>query len=205
MSRIINEKTKQIATDMLINIVGTAIPLIVLQLIIYPIVAKKIDAESYGQMQSIMSVIYLVGGTLGSALSTTRLVKDYEYREKNIFADFNYLFIIALIITTILVPVVVKAVFNIKSFTELLLIIIVAILNFATNYLQVGFRLKLNYRAIFICKVLNCVGYIAGFGVFLLSLKWQWIFIFSMLFEAIFSIVKTDLLKDIQQLLNRHL
>lgn len=79
-----SSKTKQIVFDMFINLLGTGISLVILQLFIYPIAAQNIDADSYGEMQSVMSLVYLVGGTLGGALSTTRLVREYEYQEKNI-------------------------------------------------------------------------------------------------------------------------
>ena len=59
---------------MLINLIGTGLPLVALQLIVYPIVARRIDADAYGRMQSLVSVIFLISGTLGGALSTTRLI-----------------------------------------------------------------------------------------------------------------------------------
>ena len=50
MNHSITDKKKRIATDMLINLVGTGLPLIALQLIVYPIVARTIDADAYGRM-----------------------------------------------------------------------------------------------------------------------------------------------------------
>ena len=49
---------------MLINLIGTGLPLVALQLIVYPIVARRIDADAYGRMQSLVSVIFLISGTL---------------------------------------------------------------------------------------------------------------------------------------------
>ena len=53
--------------------------------------AKKLESETYGQMQSIISVVYLISGTMGAALSTTRLVREFDYNEVGIKADFNIL------------------------------------------------------------------------------------------------------------------
>ena len=66
---------------MMINLIGTGFPLFVLQIVIYPIVAKMIPAEVYGQMQSTLSVIYLVGGTL-FALGLIAFVFLKIYRHK---------------------------------------------------------------------------------------------------------------------------
>ena len=79
----ITKKKKRIATDMLINLIGTGLPLVALQLIVYPIVARTIDADAYGRMQSLISVIFLISGTIGGALSTTTLIHQYDYQEKN--------------------------------------------------------------------------------------------------------------------------
>ena len=43
------EKRKRVITDMLINLIGTGLPLVALQLVVYPIVARTIDAEAYGR------------------------------------------------------------------------------------------------------------------------------------------------------------
>ena len=56
----VSEKKKRVATDMLINLIGTGLPLVALQLIVYPIVARRIDADAYGRMQSLVSVIFLI-------------------------------------------------------------------------------------------------------------------------------------------------
>ncbi len=79
----ITEKKRRVVTDMLINLIGTGLPLVALQLIVYPIVARTIDAESYGRMQSLLSFIFLISGTIGGALSTTRLIHQFDYDENN--------------------------------------------------------------------------------------------------------------------------
>ena len=76
---------------MLINLIGTGLPLVALQLIVYPIVARRIDADAYGRMQSLVSVIFLISGTLGGALSTTRLIHQYDYDEQGRVGDFSLL------------------------------------------------------------------------------------------------------------------
>ena len=35
---------------MLINLIGTGLPLVALQLIVYPIVARRMDSDAYGRM-----------------------------------------------------------------------------------------------------------------------------------------------------------
>lgn len=189
-------KTKRIAFDIFINLFGTGISLGVLQLAIYPIVARMIDVDSYGEMQSVMSVVYLVGGTLGGALSTTRLIRQYDYSEKKLVADFNVIFIFNIIAILLLMPIIL--VFYLKNGTVLsvVLITLLSILNFAVNYFNVGFRLKLDYKSIFIDKILACIGYGIGFLIFYYTLIWQFIFICSALIEIFYFSLKTNLIQE---------
>ena len=196
MNKVINDKSKRIALDMIINLVGTGFPLFVLQIVIYPIVAKMIPAETYGQMQSTLSVIYLVGGTMGGALSTTRLIRDYDYQTKEVVGDYNRILAGSAISTLVLTFVILVFYLPDVKVYEKLLITLTAGLNLMQNYLEVGFRLKLDYRRIFICKILTCVGYAIGFGLFFLTLKWEFIFISSYVVTVTYCILKTGLLKE---------
>lgn len=189
-------KTKQIAFDMFINLLGTGISLVVLQLLIYPTVAQKIDADSYGEMQSIMSVVYLVGGTLGGALSTTRLIREYDYREKKVLADFNLLFLINLFSIILITPFFLYFYLdNVEPFS-ILLILIITLLNYSANYFNVGLRLNIDYKGIFIDKILACIGYGIGFIVFYYTLIWQYIFVCSGLIEIGYLLIKTSLVAE---------
>ena len=104
---ITNDKSKRLATDMLINLIGTALPLVALQLIIYPIVARLIDADAYGRMQSLVAVIFLISGTIGGALSTTRLIHQFDYEEKRLTGDFSVLNAFSLGVVAVSTPIII--------------------------------------------------------------------------------------------------
>ena len=101
------DKKKRVVIDMLINLIGTGLPLVALQLIVYPIVARTINAEAYGRMQSLVSFIFLISGTVGGALSTTRLIHEYDYEECGRKGDFSLLNLISLIAVAIVTPFVI--------------------------------------------------------------------------------------------------
>ena len=189
-------KAKRIVIDMIINLAGTGISLVVLQLVIFPIIAKKLDSEIYGQMQSIISVVYLFTGTMGSALSTTRLVREFEYNENRVVADFNLFSIGCIGVSLIGLPVVMIFYAKGLSVFDILLIAIIGVLNFTSNYYAVGFRLKIDYKAIFLSKLIGSLGYGIGFGIFYLTKKWQFVFITSFLFETLYYYLKTDLFRE---------
>lgn len=190
------KKTKKIIQDMAINLVGTGISLVVLQLIVYPLVAKLIDSDTYGQMQSTISLIYLVGGTLGGSLSTTRLLREYAYKERQTVADFNLLNVGNLVFLLIASPIIFTVYLNKADGLSIFLITLIMVLHCSGNYFCVGFRLDLNYKAIFIQKIVNCVGYFLGFFVFYFVRRWEAIFVTSFFLDTAYCILYTQLIRE---------
>ena len=196
MNHSITDKKKRIATDMLINLVGTGLPLIALQLIVYPIVARTIDADAYGRMQSLISVIFLISGTIGGALSTTRLIHQYDYQEKNSIGDFSILNIASISIVAVATPIVISIYLGEIVIYELVLITLISILNYTELYFEVGLRLQLNYRKIFINKLIGAVGYLIGFFIFRVVLDWHYIFIIAYLLQTLYCMKSTNLIHE---------
>ena len=190
------DKRKRVAEDMLINLIGTGLPLIALQLIVYPIVARTIDAEAYGRMQSLVSFIFLISGTIGGALSTTRLIHQYDYDENHRVGDFSVLNLVSLGVVALLTPIVISVYLGAVDVYELILITIVSCLNYAEMYFEVGLRLQLNYRKIFINKLIGAVGYLLGYLIFRCTLDWHYIFICAYLFQLCYCIFNTDLIRE---------
>jgi O-antigen/teichoic acid export membrane protein len=191
-----SNRSKKIFIDIFINLIGTGVPLIALQLFIYPVVAGSVSSEEYGQMQSTMSMVYLLSGTFGGALSTTRLIKNNIYEENKISSDFNILNIFCLLIVLSFTPVFEYVFLRDISLYGLILSMLISALNYSTLYYEVGFRLELDYKSIFINKVLGCLGYLAGFLFFTYYLRWQYIFICSYFFQTVYCIFRTKLIKE---------
>lgn len=181
---------------MLINLVGTGLPLIALQLIVYPIVARTIDADAYGRMQSLISVIFLISGTIGGALSTTRLIHQYDYQERNSIGDFSILNIASISIVAVATPIVISIYLGEIVIYELVLITLISILNYTELYFEVGLRLQLNYRKIFINKLIGAVGYLIGFFIFRVVLDWHYIFIIAYLLQTLYCMKSTNLIHE---------
>ena len=181
---------------MLINLIGTGLPLVALQLIVYPIVARRIDAEAYGRMQSLISVIFLISGTIGGALSTTRLIHQYDYEERGQTGDFSVLNLASLGIVAIATPIVISVYLGTVDVYELILITVISILNYAELYYEVGLRLKLNYRKIFINKAIGALGYLIGFLIFCPTDDWHYIFICAYFFQTLYCVLNTELIRE---------
>lgn len=184
---------KKFIIDIFINMAGTGISLLILQLLINPILSRVIQAEQYGEMQTTMSIVYLLGGTFGGALSTTRLIREYEYSERGIKADFNLINLGCALLIVITVPFIELCYFHQINLIEICLTLFVCLLNYASNYYEVGLRLSLNYKAIFINKLLGCIGYFLGFFFFFIFRRWQFVYIGSLGLQSVYLIWKSRL------------
>ena len=190
------DKKKRVVIDMLINLIGTGLPLVALQLIVYPIVARRIDADAYGRMQSLVSVIFLISGTLGGALSTTRLIHQYDYDEQGRVGDFSLLNVYSIGAVAVVTPIVIYFYLGEVDLYELILITVISVLNYAELYYEVGLRLKLNYRKIFINKLIGAIGYLIGFLIFRWTFDWHYIFISAYLLQTLYCIHSTELFRE---------
>lgn len=182
--------------DIFINISGTALPIIVLQLYILPSIAQIITDNMYGEIQSILSFIYIISGTIGNSLSSLRLIKHTDYKDNNIVADFRVISRNSTIWILVLMPIAISLYISEISFLDVVLTTIVAALNYLNLYGQVGFRLKLNFKELFINKLLGVVGYFLGYLLFLKYKLWQLIFIMSFLVQFIHCYCYTEIYKE---------
>ena len=140
---------KKIVVDMCLNIIAVTIPVAVLQLIVYPITAKSIGGDSYGLMITIYSVWIMISNSLGNVLNNIRLLYENAYLKQNIKGDFNILLGRWGLINSIIICGII--IFYCKGLyaEHIILGIIISLLIITKDYTEVGFRLNLNYKAIY--------------------------------------------------------
>lgn len=189
-------KNKKIILDMILNIIAATIPVAVLQLIVYPITAKNIGGDEYGLMLTIYSVWIMISNSLGNVLNNVRLLWNGEYEEGEIKGDFNVLLIQWGIINSVVIGAVIVFYCDGFNLVHVGLGIVVSLLVIAKAYLEVGFRLILNYKSIVINNVLQSVGFFIGAYIAAATGIWESIFILGYLFSCIYCVVKTKLLKE---------
>lgn len=193
----VTTKYRRFGIDVLLNLVGTFIPIAALQLLIYPNMARTMSSDEYGLMQSLMSIIYLSGGTFGGALSTSRLVSVYEYEKRGIKGDFQPLFLVSEALVFVVLPVAASLLYREDvTWQTVIFVSFIGVLCCAQNYLEVGFRLKIDFRRILISKVALCAGYLVGYLLFLRIPHWEYVMLMGMLFQVAYFVMKTDLIRE---------
>lgn len=187
---------KKVIFDGLLNIIATAIPIVILQLIALPIVGIKLGEVEYGIVVTLISLYTLLSFPIGNVLNNIRLIQHNEYRENNINGDFNVLLVIGILISSFIVSL--GTVYYEGSFSaiNIIFMIMITILNLAREYLIVYFRIHLNYKAILLNNVILGIGYLFGILIFYFTGYWQLIFLLGVSFSFIYIARNTNLLKE---------
>lgn len=169
-------KKKKIIYDSLLNIVATAVPLVVLQLLILPSVAKHLGAEKNGTMLAIVSLFSILSLPLGTSFNNARLLRQVDYEDANVIGDFNICIIGASVINAVVMTVM-TIIYSDYSVIQIALSVICSALGILNAYYSVYFRLVINYKDVFINHLILTGGYLLGLGLFYLTKQWQWIYI----------------------------
>lgn len=183
---------RKIAFDMVLNIVATAIPTFVLQLLILPMLAKYMDSDEYGILVTVLAVLNVVPATLGNSMNNIRLIAGGNIsagKAKN----YNALLLIMAVLNVIVVGSLVSFYDQQISLTNLSLTLIVALLWMYRDYHLVAFRLNINYPYIMFSNLLLIPGYLVGWLLFQIDGRWQWIYIFGNLSALVFILTKSRL------------
>mgnify|MGYP005763987467 CR=1 FL=1 len=188
------KKYKKIILDIVLNITATAIPLIILQLVVLPLIATKMSDELYGFTLTIISTITIIASSLGNALNNVRLIKNIVYEEKGIQGDFSILLLGELVIGCI---TLVLSINQYKlEYIDVCLLIILTFIWIAREYLIVTFRLELNFKGIVINNIIMVVGYVVGLVLYSFTLYWQYVYILGISFSLIYIIKHSDIITE---------
>ena len=186
---------KKVALDLILNFIASLLPIAVLQLFVYPIAAREIDSNAYGLMLTIYSMMILVANSAGVVLNNMRLLYDKKYREEKLNGDFNVLLLIALIGSSIIVCLM-SYYYNNYNWIDIITILLTTILICVTAYLDVTFRINLDYVKIMVSSIFLIGGYFIGTVLFYFTSKWELIYFGAYLCKFLYICKNTQLLKE---------
>ena len=178
------------------NIISAAIPVVVLQLIIYPILAQKIDSNAYGLMTTMYSCLMLVPYVLGNVLNNVRLLYHKKYVESHIEGDFNIWQILFLIISLSFICICSLYYYEEVDVIGVLLIVLAAPIVCICAYIEVGLLINLDYKRVLVSNIIMAIGYILGLFFAIISQKWESIFLLGQLFKGVYLYKNTSLLRE---------
>lgn len=165
MNRKLLQKGKSISIDFIYNILASVVLLGTMQIIVYPLLARKMLTNDYGTALTVMGGINTIAGSLGGSLNNVRLILNTEYERKKEQGDFNFILLFSASIGAIILTLALRIYFAYS--------VVVAIIGGATvfliiirQYFVVEYRIVLNFKNNLMCSIAGAVGYLIGILLF---------------------------------------
>lgn len=187
------KQTKKITIDVIYNLIASAIPTLLLQFIIHPIIARIAGNDSYGEMLTVLSVVNICVGMFGSPFNNARLLENDSYKSPG---DFNVLMAMALLLSLVLQGILSIAYHFAFSLLGFILIAGYNVTTILGAYYSVEFRIKLSYKKICVGKLMQATGYGLGAAVFYFTQRWEFVFFFGGLLELVYILANTTIWKE---------
>lgn len=187
---------KKVILDMLLNIISTAVPTIILQLLILPSIANFVDENKYGLIVTILAMLNVIPATMGNSLNNIRLVYEERYKENKTKGDFQLVLVICETVNILLIFIISWYYLGKFDVINIFLIIITGILWLGREYHIVAFRISLNYKAILLNNLYLTLGYGLGYIIFRITNYWQFIYILGILMSYVYIYKNSDICKE---------
>lgn len=192
----LNITKKQVLIDGILNIIAAALPVVVLQLIIFPIVAQKETETIYGLMITIYAVFMLIPNICGNSICNVRLVKNSLYEREQLEGDFNVIVVKYGIINLVIGIIILAYYYRMKDPVGMCLSLIVILLTFLNAYYEVYFSIKLAFKNRLYLRVALVAGYFAGMLLYFLLHRWEVVFLCGQICTSCFILIKSNLYKE---------
>lgn len=173
-----NTNKKKIVGDFSYNLMSSLLATGVLQIVVYPVLARLFNASAYGVLLTVMGIVNTVSVSIGNTLNNTRLIQNTNYEEQEISGDFNLILSFSGIIGAVAIWIIGQRMFGLSIFTSVLMVILVLLMSWRA-YFIVAFRIVLDFKSNFICNICIATGYFVGLGVVMVTKQWPCVFIFA--------------------------
>lgn len=139
--------------DITVNILASAIPIVIMQLILIPVFSSNNNSEDFGQFLVILTLVNILSTILGNTLNNIRLINKHEDDIKE-YTYINTLLI--LIIVNMFFTTTFLLVWGVKS-NDILLINLWGACLLVRSYVFVYLRLELKYLLILYINIISAI------------------------------------------------
>lgn len=158
-----------------------------LQFIAYPFIHRGVGNSVFGEILTIYTILTITSVVLGNTLNNIRLINTEHYSPNNFFSNFYKILLISVSIETIALLILLNFYFNLNIF-DIIMLLILNILMCLRIYLNVFFRMKLEYNKILYVAIVQFIGMMLGLLVFSFIRYWVIVFLCSELVAVIYTV-----------------
>ncbi len=182
------------AKDSILNIVASMLVTFMLQIIVYPFLAQRMENEKYGEILTVMAVFNTLISTLGNTVNNARLICNNEYEREKVEGDFNLITAAMALLGAVIMGILAVTIYNMPS-KENVFLLFAVIIGILRAYYIVTFRIHLDFKKQIVSNVLVISGYALGiFLVYKIEI-WPIIFLCGELVSLIYVLRVSELPK----------
>ena len=162
--------SKKITSDLLWSFGAMILLNGIIQIVIYPLLQRRLGTDGYGEMLYQLSLITILGSGVGMATNNYRLLKQ---NDENL-ANGDYLLCLFSMLLIGCVPILCMTYHSFHPL-QLAAYLLLAVLIGLRYYSDVAYRLTLNYRMYFLYYAVLSAGYLIGMALW--PFLHSWIFV----------------------------
>ena len=184
IKKILSDNKRKIR-DLCLSIGATAVLNIVIQFALYPYLERNLGEEKYGVALSILSLVAILAGTLGTSANYSRMVVSTDVEHSN--GDYNLLLLVSSAICGVCGIFYLRYLGIVTVFPAVLFVVL-TVLTALRYYSDVGFRMKADFVRYMLYYVMISVGYLIGMTVYRMSGEWMTALIVGEAFGILFVV-----------------
>lgn len=184
-------KIKKLIYNSGLNIIASILPVLVLQVVVYPLISRTISVNDYGIFLTIIGLAMLMIQVSGTGINNTRIIMNEEYEEQNIKGDFNFIAVICLILNIFIYLFIINVLHIELSIVNLIGTFLYIQLGFINIYLSAEFSILLDFKNVLKSNIFLVLGYFIGLLFFFINHQWSVIFLIGMFCSVAYQLVKT--------------
>ncbi len=180
---------KRFAGDVTLGLLSLVIYHGVLQLLVYPLLSKKLGNDVYGEVLYYISLFSLTAAALGYSAENTRLVQRNRYKVSNGDCMVFYFGVISLLTLAVGGVLIYQKI----KFSDIIAVLAIQALMSLRYYGEVAFKLIVNYKRYLACYTIVSAGYGVGLALFMVTGLWFLPFIVGESVGIVFSFMSSEL------------
>ncbi|MDT0716205.1 capsular biosynthesis protein [Staphylococcus chromogenes] len=169
---------KNFINDSVKTLISTLLVAFALQLIAFPTISHILGSAKFGQILSIYAIITIGSVIIGNTLNNIRMINVNDYHSDKLHFIFFNIITVSVFIECIILLALFIGYFELE-FNIIVSLIIVNILMVIRIYMNVYFRMKLQYTKILVAAIFQFIGLILGIAIFTKIHYWPIIFLMS--------------------------
>ena len=178
--------------SVVLSVIGIGVYNAVIQFLAYPVISRRIGADAFGNVLTLLSVMSVAAVAVGAGVSYARMANVPRFETEN--GDYNRCLLPGTAAVA-LCGVVALAYFGAPHPASWALYPLLCVVSTLRYYGSVAYRLEVNYRKNFVFFILLSVGYALGLLLFLAVGIWEIAVLFGELLAVAYVVLSSPVLR----------